>query len=151
MDSEDDESEELDEDEDQGAERAAACPAEDGRPPREGVPGPERTQQVGGDASAGLSDGDGDRSLGRVAGRVWDPFGFLVTWVGPRVTALNVQVACFRQRHARLPLHIDGVTVVCFVGLWWTGVRCRLLAAGLAVPWLLQARHAPGAPTPPGR
>lgn len=61
MDSEDDESEELDEDEDQGAERAAACPSEDGRASREGVPGTERTQQVG-NASALLSDND--RSLG---------------------------------------------------------------------------------------
>lgn len=78
MDSEDDESEELDEDEDQGAERAAACPAEDGRPPREGVPGAERTQQVG-DAGARLSA----RSLGRAAGRCWDPFRAPVTWAGP--------------------------------------------------------------------
>uniref|UniRef100_A0A7J8IIV2 [histone H3]-lysine(9) N-methyltransferase n=1 Tax=Rousettus aegyptiacus TaxID=9407 RepID=A0A7J8IIV2_ROUAE len=68
MDSEDDESEELDEDEDQGAERAAACPAEDGRPPREGVPGPERTQQVDGESddeqeSAGTGEEeDGDES-----------------------------------------------------------------------------------------
>ena len=47
LDSEEDVSEELDEDEDQGAEQAAAFPTEDSRTSKGVVPEADRTQKVG--------------------------------------------------------------------------------------------------------
>uniref|UniRef100_A0A8C8YTB8 Euchromatic histone lysine methyltransferase 1 n=1 Tax=Prolemur simus TaxID=1328070 RepID=A0A8C8YTB8_PROSS len=47
MDSDEDDSEELEEDEGHGAEQAAAFPTEDSRTPKESVSGPDRAQKVG--------------------------------------------------------------------------------------------------------
>lgn len=48
LDSEEDDSEELDEDEDQGGPPAAAFPIEDGRASKDGVLAPDHSQKVGG-------------------------------------------------------------------------------------------------------
>ncbi|XP_055256810.1 histone-lysine N-methyltransferase EHMT1 isoform X2 [Moschus berezovskii] len=69
LDSEEDDSEELDEDEDQGGPPAAVFPAEDGRASKDGVLAPDRSQKVDGESeeeqeSAGTADEeeDGDES-----------------------------------------------------------------------------------------
>lgn len=59
MDSEEDDSEELEEDEDQGAQPATAFPAEGSRASKDSALEPDRSQKVGGTHAADLGPGGG--------------------------------------------------------------------------------------------
>ena len=68
LDSEEDDSEELEEDEDQGAQPAAVFPAEDSRASKDSALEPDRTQKVGGTHATDLGPGGG-------RGGLWAPLG----------------------------------------------------------------------------